>query len=99
MKSIHPKYQPATITCSCGHQFIVGSTLESLHVDVCSHCHPFFTGSQKFVDILGKVDRFIAKRQAAANYTPKSTKRNASNQSQSPKTLKEMLTVTKQAAV
>ena len=94
MKSgIHPQYHMATVTCSCGNSFVVGSTLESLHVDVCAKCHPFFTGAQKFLDTLGKVDRFIAKRQAASGYVKKSKDKTAPNTA--PQSLKEMLTVTK----
>ncbi len=94
MKAIHPDYSQIEITCACGNKFTTGSTMKSLHVEVCSACHPFFTGAQKFLDTLGKVDRFIAKRQAASGYTPKNSKKNQSVSS-TPKTLKEMLTVNK----
>jgi large subunit ribosomal protein L31 len=56
---IHPKYESVTATCSCGNQIVTRSTLcEDLHIDVCSQCHPFFTGKQKIVDSGGRVDRF-----------------------------------------
>ena len=56
---IHPKYVQAEVTCgSCGRKFSVGSTRPSLHVDVCSACHPFFTGKQTIVDTAGQVERF-----------------------------------------
>ena len=56
---IHPKYETVTATCSCGNQIVTRSTLcEDLHIDVCSQCHPFFTGKQKIVDSGGRVDRF-----------------------------------------
>ena len=59
-KKIHPKYYPeATVTCSCGNSFKVGSTQETIRTDVCSVCHPFFTGEQRIVDTAGQVDRFI----------------------------------------
>ena len=59
-KEIHPKYYPeATVTCSCGNSFKVGSTQETIRTDVCSVCHPFFTGEQRIVDTAGQVDRFI----------------------------------------
>ena len=63
MKSdIHPKYQELTVTCSCGHSFKTHSTLtEELHVDICSNCHPFYTGKQKLIDTAGRVDRFKQK--------------------------------------
>ena len=61
MKSgIHPTYhEKATIVCSCGNEITTGSTLESLRVDLCSKCHPFYTGQQKLVDTEGQVDRFM----------------------------------------
>lgn len=56
---IHPKYEDITVTCSCGETFKTRSTLaKDLHVDVCSMCHPFYTGKQKLVDVAGRVDRF-----------------------------------------
>lgn len=63
MKSdIHPKYEPITVTCSCGNTFETRSTVgKGLHIEVCSKCHPFFTGQQKIVDTAGRVDRFRQK--------------------------------------
>ena len=60
MKSgIHPEYKEITVTCSCGNSFVTRSTLgRDLHVEVCSSCHPFFTGKQKLVDTAGRVERF-----------------------------------------
>ena len=59
-KGIHPKYYPeAKVTCSCGNAFTVGSTKETIRTDVCSACHPFFTGEQRLVDTAGQVERFI----------------------------------------
>jgi large subunit ribosomal protein L31 len=56
---IHPKYEAVTATCSCGNTIATRSTLgEDFHIDVCSQCHPFFTGKQKIVDSGGRVDRF-----------------------------------------
>lgn len=55
---IHPDYQQATVTCACGNTFSVGSTKEHLKVDVCSKCHPFFTGQQRILDTAGRVERF-----------------------------------------
>ena len=55
---IHPTYYPnAVVTCSCGNTFTVGATKERLHVEVCSACHPFFTGEQRIVDTEGRVER------------------------------------------
>ena len=59
---IHPKYEAVTATCSCGNQIVTRSTLcKDFHVDVCSQCHPFFTGKQRLVDTAGRVDRFRRK--------------------------------------
>ncbi len=55
---IHPKYVQATVTCACGNTFTVGSTKPVLKVDVCSKCHPFYTGQQRILDTTGRVERF-----------------------------------------
>ena len=56
---IHPKYGDIKVVCSCGNEFTTSSTLcEDLHVEVCSSCHPFFTGKQKIMDTAGRVDKF-----------------------------------------
>jgi large subunit ribosomal protein L31 len=56
---IHPTYTEATVTCACGNTFTVGSTKKTLKVDVCSKCHPFYTGQQRLLDTTGRVDRFL----------------------------------------
>jgi len=58
---IHPKYQAATVACACGNTFETGSTKKELRVEICSNCHPFFTGKQKFIDTGGRVERFKRK--------------------------------------
>jgi large subunit ribosomal protein L31 len=59
-KGIHPKYYPeAKVVCSCGNTFTTGSTQELIRTDVCSACHPFFTGEQRIVDAAGQVERFM----------------------------------------
>ncbi|UMZ75130.1 50S ribosomal protein L31 [Natranaerofaba carboxydovora] len=58
---IQPKYEVTTIKCACGASFETGSTKESLRVEICSNCHPFFTGKQKFVDSGGRVEKFKRK--------------------------------------
>jgi large subunit ribosomal protein L31 len=58
---IHPQYRPSTISCACGSVVETRSTMEKIHVDICSQCHPFFTGKQKFVDSAGRVERFRRK--------------------------------------
>ena len=57
-KEIHPKYVETTVVCGCGETFKTRSTKSKIVVEVCSKCHPFFTGKQKFVDAAGRVDRF-----------------------------------------
>ncbi len=64
--AIHPKWNhQATVTCACGNTFTTGSTQDEIRVDICSACHPFYTGQMKFVDTQGRVDRFIKSRAAA----------------------------------
>ncbi|MBP1576450.1 MAG: 50S ribosomal protein L31 [Oscillospiraceae bacterium] len=57
-KDLHPNYQPTTITCACGNVIETSSTAKDIKVEICSKCHPFFTGKQKLVDTGGRVDRF-----------------------------------------
>lgn len=58
---IHPEYMPSKITCACGRVTETHATVEELHVEICSHCHPFYTGRQKLVDTAGRVERFRRK--------------------------------------
>lgn len=68
-KEIHPTYFPeAKISCACGESWTVGSTLEELRVDLCSNCHPFFTGEQRIVDTEGQVNRFYKRLEAREQY-------------------------------
>lgn len=60
-QGIHPEYKEVKVVCACGETFITRSTLPSIHVDICSMCHPFYTGKQKIVDAEGRVDRFRRK--------------------------------------
>ncbi len=60
-KEIHPEYMETTVTCGCGETFKTRSTKSKITVEVCSKCHPFYTGKQKFVDAAGRVDRFKRK--------------------------------------
>ena len=65
-KDIHPKYNRASVvTCACGATFLVGSTMDKINVEICSQCHPFYTGNEKVLDTAGRVDRF--KKRAAAS--------------------------------
>jgi large subunit ribosomal protein L31 len=69
-KEIHPKYFPnAKVTCTCGNTWTTGSTQEEIRTEICSNCHPFFTGEQqRLIDIEGQVDRFYKKLQARQDY-------------------------------
>lgn len=100
-QDIHPKWYPeAKVVCACGNSFTTGSTKEEIRVEVCSACHPFFTGQQKFVDTLGRVEKF-QKKQSVATQAPGMNKRKIKLQKKieenrledlKPKSLKEMLT-------
>lgn len=97
MKSkIHPKYYNETVvTCVCGNSFTTGSTKKTIQVDICSSCHPFFTGEMKFVDTQGRVDKFRQKMQKADKSFVSKKKRKSAKKTQqdttSVKTLKEMI--------
>jgi large subunit ribosomal protein L31 len=67
-EKIHPQYVECTVTCGCGNTFVTRSTKPTLHVEICSNCHPFYTGKQKFVDTAGRVEKF-QKRHAWDNST------------------------------
>ena len=73
---IHPDYVAAQVNCACGNKFITKSTRGDFQVDVCSACHPFYTGTQKLMDAAGRVDRFkkrYAKKEAAPAAAPAAT--------------------------
>lgn len=92
-KDIHPPYYQAKVTCACGNTFVTGSTVPEIQVDICSACHPFFTGEQKFIDTLGRVEKFMKKREKANELKKlkKEKKTKVQTQKQPPKTLREML--------
>ena len=60
-KDIHPEYHKTIVHCACGNEFETGSTIKEIKVEICSKCHPFFTGKQKLVDSAGRVERFRSK--------------------------------------
>ena len=60
-QGIHPEYVAATVTCACGNRFETRSTRQEIRVEICSNCHPFFTGKQKIVDTEGRVEKFLQK--------------------------------------
>ena len=89
-KNIHPQWYPqAKVTCACGANFITGSTKPEIHVEICSACHPFFTGEMRFVDTQGRIEKFQARQKASASYTKK--KKNLEEKEERPKSIKEML--------
>jgi len=102
---IHPQWYQATVTCACGNTFMVGSTKAAINVDICSKCHPFFTGEMRFVDTMGRVERF-QKKQAAMASAPASKKaqkllkkrQEEEEEAKRPKSLKEMLDKVKAVA-
>jgi len=88
--NVHPNYNPAAkVVCSCGNSFTVGSTQDSIHIELCDKCHPFYTGTQKFVDTASRIEKFQKKM---AIVRPLSKKKKDENRSdQAPMTLREML--------
>ena len=77
-KDLHPTYyENAKVTCACGASFAVGSTKEKISTEICSNCHPFYTGTEKLLDVAGKVERFKSRQVKAAHVvaTPKKTER------------------------
>jgi len=96
-KKIQPKYyDDAQVTCSCGNTFTTGSTQPTIQVEICAQCHPFFTGEMKYVDTLGRVEKFQKKMAAVAGkqYLSKKKRQSGNNKStddNQPRTLKQML--------
>lgn len=89
---IHPKYYPeAKVTCACGNSFSTGSTVPEITVEICSQCHPFFTGEMKLIDTQGRIERFQAKRAAATKAVRRKSKTKKRLADQTPRSLKEML--------
>lgn len=93
--NIHPKYySDAIVTCACGNIFTTGSTQKEITVEVCAKCHPFFTGEMKYVDTLGRVDRFKRKQRKAQKLKKQKAqakKKKVKDEEREPMTLKEML--------
>ena len=97
-QNIHPQYYDnAKVMCACGNTFTTGSTLPEIKVEICSKCHPFYTGQMKYVDTKGRVERFQEKKKKAAAIqtvirTMKAKKQEARKREENaPKTLREML--------
>lgn len=97
-EGIHPKYyKEATVTCACGNTSVTGSTVPEIRVEICSACHPFYTGKQKLVDTEKRVEKFEKRREAAKRIVELKAKKEKERKAQEkkekriPKTLKEML--------
>lgn len=92
-KDIHPKwYKEATISCACGSTFTIGSTVPEMNVEICSACHPFYTGQEKLIDTAGRVEKFEQRRTEAEKVTRTKKKvKEGKKRPERPKTLKEML--------
>ena len=92
--NIHPQYFPqAQVICVCGNRFTIGSTQETIHVELCNNCHPFYTGEQRFVDTASRIQKFQKKQEVGKGYVSKKVK-NAELEKKkdtAPKTLREML--------
>lgn len=95
--NIHPQYyEEAQVVCACGNVFTTGSTKQSIKVEICAKCHPFFTGEMRFVDTKGQVQKFQAKQQQAAKMADQVAKKKAKKkklpqEEKRPMTLREML--------
>lgn len=75
-KDIHPQYQDIIFSCACGASFIAGSTIQKeFKTEICSACHPFYTGKQKLIDSSGRVDKFLAKMKKAQEVAEKKVKK------------------------
>ena len=68
-EGIHPEYHQAKVVCNCGNEFVTGSTKEEIHVEICSKCHPFYTGQQKASSVRGRIDKFNKKYGVQNNYS------------------------------
>lgn len=95
--NVHPQYfDQVQVSCACGNVFMTGSTKQSIKVEICSACHPFYTGQQKFIDTVGKVQKFQAKQQVAAVRAATVKKKvEEKKEDQRPRTLREMLMASK----
>ncbi len=92
---IHPKFNTdVEVRCTCGNTFVTGSTKDSISVEICSKCHPFYTGEQKFVDAKGNVDRFMKRAEEAKKFKAQISAKKAKKQEgkeRDTKSLRELL--------
>lgn len=99
-QNIHPQYfVDCKVTCACGNTFITGATVQSISVDVCAKCHPIFTGEMKFVDTLGRVEKFQKTQQKAKALKEQIVKKVEERRAQErPASLREMIELAKKQA-
>jgi len=93
-QGVHPQFfENAQVICVCGNKFTTGSTSEVIHVELCSNCHPFYTGEQRFVDTASRIQKFEQKKVKAAEYKKTVVKKQEERvrKDNEPKTLREML--------
>lgn len=104
-KDIHPQLNKDTlVTCACGNTFVTQSTQKAISVEICSNCHPFYTGKQKFIDTEGRIDKFekkrktseIKKQEVEARNAKKSSKKDASSAAGTP-SLKDLMQQAKES--
>ncbi len=81
-EKIHPRHYQTTVTCGCGNTFVTGSVVKELRVDICSACHPFFTGKVKYVDTAGRIEKF--QRRFAGQYKSLQRGKKGKNNQQQP---------------
>ncbi|OGD97449.1 50S ribosomal protein L31 [Candidatus Curtissbacteria bacterium RIFCSPLOWO2_01_FULL_38_11b] len=98
--NIHPQYfDEAKVTCVCGNAFTTGATVPEIHVEVCNNCHPFFTGEMKYVDTLGRVDKFQKKQEVAKKLKETKVQKLAQKEERKrPDSLKDMFDLIKKQA-
>ena len=92
--NIHPTYfENAQVVCACGNRFVIGSTQEIIHIELCNKCHPFYTGEQRFVDSASRIQKFQKKQETAKKFIAKKVEKieKERKQQDAPKTLREML--------
>lgn len=91
-QNIHPKWhRDSVVTCNCGNTFTTGANNKEIQVDICSACHPFFTGEMRFVDRQGRVDKFMAKMKKAKSNTKTRKAKTAQDEKEEVKSYKELL--------
>ncbi|GDX62078.1 hypothetical protein LBMAG33_3880 [Candidatus Levyibacteriota bacterium] len=88
----HPQFFETSVSCACGNEFTIGSTIEKIHIELCNKCHPFYTGEQRFVDTASLIQKYQSKKEKAEVYqAQKIEKTEKKKKDNSPKTLREML--------